>query len=54
MTPNLRIDQHAKFKRNLGIKLFEMRQKILKSNQKLMTISEIAKQNAKARGTLET
>lgn len=54
MTPNLRIDQHAKFKRNLGIKLFEMRQKILNSNKKLMTISQIAKENTKIRGTLET
>ncbi len=55
MTPSLRLKQHAKFKKNLGKKLFELRQKILNSNQKLMTLSEVHKESTNRRGgTLET
>ena len=54
MTPNLRLEQHSRFRSALGKKLFDVRQKILQSSARTMTISQIHKDIAKRRGTLET
>ncbi len=54
MTPNLRLEQHARFKTALGKKLFDARQRILQAGSRPMSVSQIHKEVAKRRGTLET
>jgi hypothetical protein len=53
MTPNLRLDQHKRFKTTLGKKLFDVRQRILQAGMRPMSVSQIHREVAKRRGTLE-
>ena len=54
MTPNLRLDQHQRFRTALRQKLSDARAQILNNNRSISRISQIRKQTIEARGRLET
>jgi len=53
MTPNLRLEQHTRFKTALGKQLSAARKRILQASMRNMSISQINKEILKRRGTLE-
>jgi len=53
MTPNLRLDQHQRFKTALKKRLSDARERILKNTKKVPRISRVP-ESMTARGRLET
>ena len=55
MTPNLRLEQHQRFRTALRQQLSDAKHSILNKNQRIIKISDIRKEmQTQARGRLET